>query len=66
MMVTSGNNSNGVCFVGNYVDLNTSWWELIKSPGRDQLTQVVSQINICNYLQTQVIIKRLSTFMTAT
>ena len=55
-----GNNSKSVCFVGNYVNLRTFLWELItprwfktspsarfsNHPGRDQLSQVGSQMNI--------------------
>ena len=59
-IVYDGNNSNSVCFVGNYVNLRTfsqrtfSQGDLKTSPlarfsnhpGRDQLSQVGSQINI--------------------
>ena len=46
-IVYDGNNSNSVCFVGNYVNLRTFLWELItprvisNHPGRDQLSQVL-------------------------
>ena len=60
-IVCAVNNSNSVCFVGNYVHLRTFLWELItprviwktspsarfsNHPGRDQLSQVGSQMNI--------------------